>query len=114
MSHSIGDQGSYQPGSYNPKGAGGTFPAPTPAQAQFSAEDVQSQIAQMQADFDARMLAMEERHSAEMASVRKQATPVNHNVPEHAGGPGTSIRDTWSQWEQELSRAGSWTEPESD
>ncbi len=80
----------------------------------FSQGAVAAQIEAMQADFEARMAAMEERHTAELASVLKQSAPVGHNVPEHAGGPGTAIRSTWSQYEQELARAGTWAEPESD
>lgn len=40
---------------------------------------------------------------AEMDTLRG-AGVSEATVPEHAGGPGTEIAETWSQYEQELSR----------
>lgn len=82
--------------------------------AEISQADIDRQLDRIKADFEARLAASEARHQEELAAVRSQAAPVLHNVPEHAGGPGTAIRSTWSQYEQELSRSGNWTEPESD
>jgi hypothetical protein len=80
----------------------------------FSQADIDRQLDAIKQDFEARLAAMESRHQEELAAARSQAMPVLHNVPEHAGGPGTVIRNTWSQYEQELSRSGAWQEPESD
>lgn len=33
-------------------------------------------------------------------------------IPEHGAGPGTEIRETWSQGDQDASRFGEYEEPE--
>lgn len=82
--------------------------------AEMTQADIDRAISDLKADFEARLAATESRHQEELAQARSQAAPVLHSVPEHAGGPETAILPTWSQYEQELSRAGQWTEPESD
>lgn len=79
----------------------------------YNQEAIDAQLAKMQADFDARMAEMEQRHADELAASRSVAV-VNpgHLVPEHGGGPGLAVRATWSQYDQELALRGEWKEPE--
>ena len=42
----------------------------------------------------------------EASLLASQAGRVQTTVPEHGGGPGTEISETWSQYEQDLSRQG--------
>ena len=82
----------------------------------FTQEEILTQMQAMREDFETRMEEAEKRHAQELADVRAAAQPgpPTGAIPEHAGGPGLSVRATWSMHEQELSRAGKWTEPERD
>jgi len=82
--------------------------------AEAVATAVAKQAEALRTEFEARLAASEARHQAELAQVRAASIPVPHLIPEHGAGPGITIRDTWSQWEQELARKGEWKEPESD
>ena len=54
-----------------------------------------------------------ESHAAELAErdaridalQKVNAGLITTLIPEHAGGPGNEIAETWSQYEQELARA---------
>ena len=63
--------------------------------AQLEARDEahKAQIQQMQDRLDAALSAMANRG-------------ITTLIPAHSGGPGLTIADTWSQWEQELAHAG--------
>lgn len=77
-----------------------TFPEPQG----FTAADIQRQV---EAAVEAALSARDEQHKAEMDSLRAALVGpgVVTFVPEHAGGPGTEIKPTWSLAEQEAARA---------
>ena len=69
--------------------------------------------AQVQALIDQQLQALQSRHEEEIQSLREEmdakvsaaaqsavAQLVQTFVPDHAGGPGTTIAETWSQYEQ--------------
>lgn len=63
---------------------------------------------QVQAIVDEALSRQAEAHNAAMqalsASMRGSVASL---IPEHSGGAGTEVADTWSQYEQELSHAAS-------
>ena len=77
---------------------------PTEAAAAFTWDDVQRAISEAVAETKT---ALQEVHNREMDTLRAQvaSTIPSSNIPEHGAGPGTTIRDTWSQAEQEAERA---------
>jgi hypothetical protein len=62
---------------------------------------VAAKIADVEAKYSGRITQLED-------ALRNAAGP-GHNVPEHAGGPGLEQAPTWSQYFQELARAGKLT-----
>ncbi len=67
----------------------------------------------VQAMIDEQLASMRAEHAQEIAGIQVQldearkaaaGAPVTF-VPEHAGGPGTEIAETWSAWEQSLAHA---------
>jgi len=61
--------------------------------------------AQAQAMIDQALARQAEAHNE---AIRQMASSLRGSVvtfvPYHAGGPGTEIAETWSQWEQTLAR----------
>src|SRR5258708_38967644 len=62
---------------------------------------------------DEKLASVRAEHAQEIAGIQVQldearkaaaGAPVTF-VPEHAGGPGTEIAETWSAWEQSLAHA---------
>jgi hypothetical protein len=55
------------------------------------------------------LAAQQAQHDQQMQGLRDQVTGLQQMlsgtipsvVPQHSGGPGTEMRATWSQWEQE-------------
>lgn len=77
-----------------------------PEEQYVSVSDLDRIIAEKLAERDA-------EHAAQLAALRNQL-PVAM-VPMHGGGPGIDQhRRSWSKVEQEMSAAGTWTEPEAD
>src|SRR5260221_10365029 len=67
----------------------------------------------VQAMIDEQLASVRAEHAQEIAGIQVQldearkaaaGAPVTF-VPEHAGGPGTEIAETWSAWEQSLAYA---------
>jgi hypothetical protein len=76
-------------------------------------DDINAQIESIKADFDRRMAEMEKRHAQELSDVRSASNPQSTGlIPYHGGGPGLSMRATWSAYEQDLCNRGEWVEPE--
>jgi len=76
-----------------------------------SADDVQkmidAQLDKVRSDHEAQIAelsAKSDQLQAQLDAARASAVPIT-SVPEHSGGPGTEIAPTWSQYEQEKSRA---------
>lgn len=83
---------------------------------QFTEEDIDNRIkailaqtqAQMQESHKRDMDDLRAQHVAEMDALRKAlagALPTS-TVPEHAGGIGTEVAQTWSLWDQTLAKLG--------
>lgn len=94
--------------------AGTPVEPPTPTNAGAVSVDqiqamIDARVNQVQSDYDKKIADLEERHAAELKAARG-APAVNTLVPTHAGGPDHEITETWSQWHQELARAGQLTE----
>lgn len=94
--------------------AGTPVEPPQPANAgAVSVEAIQqmidARVNQVQSDYDKKIADLEARHAAELKAARG-APAVNTLVPTHAGGPGHEITEVWSQFHQELVRAGKLTE----
>lgn len=73
-------------------------------------DNTDPQIAQILQELQ-ELRAENERKTQELSDMQQQllasqAGQIATTVPEHAGGPGTNVAPTWSQWEQELSRTG--------
>lgn len=70
------------------------------SQERFTQADVQAMI-------DEALTKSEEKHTEELDALRQSLTNTPSSaVPDHGGGVGTKIHDTWSMFEQELARAG--------
>jgi hypothetical protein len=87
-----------------------SIPAPAPTNpGSVDADSIQrmidERIAAVESRYDKKIKALEKRHADEMRAARG-VPPVDSAVPTHAGGPGDTIAQTWSQYHQELSRAG--------
>lgn len=71
-------------------------------------EDVQRMITEQLAQRDAQhaeeIKALQDQIAAMTAAMSNRG--VVTLVPAHGAGPGIEVADTWSQWEQELSRLG--------
>lgn len=78
------------------------------AQAQAAQQTSEGTLsaAQVQAIVNEALAQQAEAHNKTLqalaASMRGSVASL---VPEHSGGPGTEISETWSQWEQEQARA---------
>lgn len=82
------------------------YAASQPAPAQHEAPTQEQIDAQIQRAIDTALAQQAEVHNKQLealsASLRGQ---VQTYVPHNAGGVGTEIHDTWSQWEQEQAHA---------
>lgn len=73
---------------------------PNVSQESFTQADVQAMI-------EAALAKSEEKHAEDLDALRQSLTNTPTSaVPEHGGGVGTKIHQTWSMFEQELSRLG--------
>jgi hypothetical protein len=72
-----------------------------------SSDDLAERVAQLEAELKDRQADRQRISDLEDALAAAQsAREVPAGVPAHAGGPGTDIQPTWSQYEQEIARAG--------
>jgi hypothetical protein len=75
-----------------------------PADVMMTAEQVQALIDQTVARSEAKYEAQISQLQTDLASAQAaHAALITTKVPEHAGGPGTEIAETWSMAEQAAS-----------
>jgi len=60
-------------------------------------------------DNDDKIAAVVKEYEDKLAAAVASAVPVTHSVPFNAGGPGTDIAGSWSQYHQELANSGQLT-----
>lgn len=78
------------------------------AETQAAQQQAQGTISadQVQALIDSALAKQAEAHNAHLqALAASMRGSVASMVPEHSGGDGTEIAETWSQWEQERAYA---------
>lgn len=63
----------------------------------------------IESQYDAKIKALEARYIQQLKAARG-VPPVDHHVPQDAGGIGTEIHANWGQYYQELARDGKLTE----
>lgn len=94
---------------------GAAVPAPPPTNPNATPNQndilrlIEDRVSQVESRNDAKIKALEQRHRDELKAARGLPS-VDSRVPTHGGGPGDETSETWSQYHQELSRAGNLTD----
>jgi hypothetical protein len=70
---------------------------------------IDQRVQKIQSQYDKKIAALENRYQQQLKAARG-VPPVDHYVPEHAGGAGTDLHPSWGQYYQELSARGELTD----